>query len=111
MASLALALPCVPGGAEKLRHLAEECSGPRRTEFADFHRRVGLTAERWYLQQTPQGALFLLTLEGDPGGAIRKLAASTHPFDQWFKEQAQAVHGVDFNQPLPAPPPALVFEG
>jgi hypothetical protein len=111
MASLALALPCLPGGAEQLRRLAEECRGPCRADFEDFHRRVGLTSERCYLQQTPQGELSILTLDGNPAGAIQKLAASDQPFDRWFKEQARAVHGVDFNQPLPAPSPELVFEG
>jgi hypothetical protein len=91
--------------------LAEQCSGPRRAEFEDFHRRVGLTSEAWYLQQSPQGDVFILTLEGDPPGAVRTLAGSDHPFDQWFKEQSREVHGVDFNQPLPGPPPEQVFQG
>jgi hypothetical protein len=111
MAHLALALPCLPGGADQLRRLAEECRGPRRAEFEAFHRRVGLTAERWFLEQTAQGELLVMTLEGDPLGAIQKLAASDEPFDQWFKEQVRAVHGVDFSKPLPTPPPELVFEG
>ena len=111
MANLALAFPCLPGGGDKLRSLAEACRGPRRQEFEDFHRRVGLTAERWYLQSAPQGELFILTLEGDPLGAVAKLGASDHPFDRWFKERAREVHGVDFNQPLPGPPPEQVFEG
>ena len=111
MASLALALPCLPGGADKLRSLAEECRGPRRQEFEEFHHRVGLTDEGWYLQSTPQGELFILTLEGDPMGAVAKLAASRHPFDSWFKERAKEIHGVDFNQPLPGPPPEQVFAG
>jgi hypothetical protein len=111
MATMALALPCLPGGADKLRQLADACRGPRRDEFAEFHQRVGLDAERWYLQQTPQGELFLLYLEGDPLGAIGKLAASDDPFDVWFREQAKAVHGVDFTEPLPGPPPEVVFEG
>ena len=111
MKRLALALPCLPGGDQKLRDLAEECRGPRRSEFEDFHRRVGLEREAWFLQQTPLGALFVLTLEGDPAGAIAKLSTSEHPFDQWFKERAREVHGVDFNEPLPAPPPEMVFEG
>jgi hypothetical protein len=78
---------------------------------------MGLTSERWYLQRElpppyeAHAELFILTLEGDPAGAIQKLGASDHPFDQWFKEQARAVHGVDFNQPLPGPPPELIFEG
>jgi len=111
MASLALALPCLPGGADKLRSLADECRGPRRQEFEDFHRRVGLTDESWYLQATPQGELFVLTLNGDPLGAVARLGASTHPFDRWFKERAKEIHGVDFNEPLPGPPPEQVFTG
>lgn len=111
MPNLALALPCLPGGADKLRQLAEACRGPRRDEFNDFHQRVGLDRESWYLQQTPQGELFVLYLEGDPVGAIGKLAVSDHPFDVWFREQAKQIHGVDFSQPLPGPPPEMVFEG
>jgi hypothetical protein len=111
MADLAIALPCVPGGAQRLRQLAAECAGARRDEFADFHRRVGLDREHWYIQQTPQGELLLLTMHGDPEGALRKLAGSDHPFDVWFREQVRAVHGVDLSQPLPAPPPEPVFAG
>jgi hypothetical protein len=111
MSTLALALPCLPGGADKLRQLAEQCRGPRHEEFAGFHQRAGLDIERWYLQQTPQGELFVLYLDGDPLGAIGMLAASDHPFDVWFREQAKQIHGIDFSQPLPAPPPEVVFEG
>jgi hypothetical protein len=56
MATLALALPCLPGGSDKLRSLAEACRGERRPEFEDFYRRVGLSAEHWFLQQTPEGS-------------------------------------------------------
>ena len=111
MANLAIALPCLPGGGAKLREIAAECSNGRRTEFEDFHRRVGLTVERWYLQQTPMGELCLITIDGDPLGAMAKLAASDHPFDVWFKDQIKLVHGVDFGQPMPGPPPEQVFEG
>jgi hypothetical protein len=111
MGTLAMALPLLPGGAERLRALAAECSGPRRAEFSDFHQRVGLDTERWYLQPSPAGELFVLYLEGDPLGAIGKLAASDHSFDVWFRDQARHIHGVDFSQPLPGPPPEAVFEG
>ena len=111
MSHLAIALPCLPDGASKLRDLAAACAGPRREEFAEFHRRVGLDKERWYLQQTPSGDLLVLTLDGDPGGALARLAGSDHPFDVWFREQVRDVHGVDLSAPLPAPPPEMVFEG
>ena len=110
MAHLAIALPCLPGGADKLRDLARECSGPRQAEFEDFHRRLGLSAERWFLQQTPQGDLCIVTLEGDPAGAMARLGSSQHPFDVWFREAVKGVHGVDFAAPLPGPAPVQVFE-
>jgi hypothetical protein len=91
--------------------MAEECRGSRRAEFEDFHRRVGLSKESWYLQQSPQGELFVLVIEGDPLGAVQKLGASNESFDVWFRERAKEVHGVDFSQPLPGPPPEQVFEG
>ena len=111
MAQLAIAIPTIPGGGDALRRLAEECSGPRKDEFQDFHERVGLEREAWYLQQTPQGELFILVLEGDPLGALGTLAASDHEFDQWFLDRAKEVHGMDLRQPLPGPPPEQVFEG
>ena len=111
MANLAIALPCLPGGADKLREIARECNGPRSAEYKDFHRRVGLSVERWDVQQTPQGELCLITMEGDPLGAMVKLAGSVHPFDVWFRDEIKQVHGVDFAQPLPGPPPEQVFEG
>ena len=111
MGELAIALPCLPGGAEKLRELAATCAGSRRAEFEDFHRRVGLSGERWFLQQTPQGELLIVALDGDAGAAMQKLGSSDHPFDVWFREQCRLVHGVDFTQPLPGPPPEMVFEG
>lgn len=111
MTQLAIALPCLPGGAARFRQLAAECSGARKGEFEDFHRRLGLSAEHWYLQTTPDGELCLVVLEGDPAGAIAKLGASDHPFDRWFRDEVKAVHGVDFAAPLPGPPPEALFSG
>jgi hypothetical protein len=111
MPTLAIALPCLPGGAARLKDIASELAGPRRAEFDDFHRRAGLTIERWFVQRTPDGDLVNVVLEGEPLHAIGVLATSTEPFDVWFREQVKAVHGVDFAQPLPVPAPELVFEG
>jgi hypothetical protein len=111
MAQMAIALPCLPGGGDRLRQLAKECAGDRRAEFEEFHRRVGLQTEQWYLQQTPQGEVCIVVLEGDPPGAMAKLAASEHDFDRWFRDQVKAVHGVDFALPPPGPPPEQIFSG
>jgi len=111
MGQMVLVMPCLPGGGDKLRTLAEQCRGPRRTEFEDFHRRVFLDSEHWYLQPSPQGELFILVLEGDLAQAMPKMAAADEPFDRWFKERAREVHGIDFGRPLAAPAAEDIFEG
>jgi hypothetical protein len=111
MATLAIALPCLPDGAKAAKELAAELGDSRRDEFEGFHRRVGLSKEQWFLQQTPQGEVIVLVLEGDPAGAMGKFSASNEPFDVWLRDRVKRIHGVDFGQPLPAAPPELVFEG
>jgi len=111
MASLAFAAPCLPGGADVLRNLAREVAGARRAELDEFHRRVGLREERWYVQRTPQGKLSIIYLEGDdPAASIQALGRSDHPFDRWFKERVKLVHGIDFDQPPAGPLPEVVME-
>jgi hypothetical protein len=111
MATLAFAAPCVPGGSDVLRRLAREVQGARQQEFDTFHARVGLERESWYLQQTPQGEMCIVYLVGDdPVRSIQTLAASSHPFDQWVKEEVKLVHGIDFNQPPAGPLPEVIVE-
>jgi hypothetical protein len=110
MTSVAFVAPLLPGGAARLRQLAKDVLGPRAAEAEDFHRRMKVTTENWYLQQTPQGDVVIVFLEGeDFGHTFGSLAVSREPFDVWFKEQAKRVHGIDFDQPPQAPLPELVY--
>lgn len=109
MASYAFAVPVLPGKTEALRRLGAEVSGPRRREFAEHERRLGLTREIIWLQHTPQGDMVVNYWEGaDPAHAFQVLISSDSPFDRWFKDQLKEIHGIDFTQPLP--PNELVFE-
>lgn len=100
MATMAVAFPVLPGQAEAGRRFAQEALS-RRQELAESFRRIGVSREEWYLQSTPQGELVIVVLEAaDPRRAFQDWAASSDPFDRWFKQQAQAVSGIDFNQPL-----------
>ncbi len=111
MATLAFALPCLPGGDEFLRNFSLDLNGSRNEEFEGFNSRLGLKKHNCYLMQTPQGPLAIVYLESDDMlGAFQKLAISDHPFDVWFRDQAAQVHGVDFAKPFPAPLPEMVFE-
>ncbi len=111
MATISFALPCLPEGAEHLRNFSRQLNEPRRSEFEDFNRRMGLSKHNCYVQQTPQGEISIVYLESDDlAGCFQKLAVSEQPFDIWFREQAKLVHGVDFSQPMPGPLPELAFE-
>lgn len=111
MASLASAFPVLPGKEEALNRFTQEMAGPRRSDYQASRRRLGITIERSYLQHTPQGALAIVYIEADhPEQALERIAASQDPFDIWFKQQLHEIHGVDFNQPPPGPPPQLIFD-
>jgi hypothetical protein len=76
----------------------------------DFSRRMGVTAENWYVQSMPQGDVVIVILEADDlATTFGTLAGSREPFDVWFKERAKAVHGIDFNEPPRAPLPMQVY--
>lgn len=110
MQSIVFAAPALPGGVERLEETAAEVLGPRRAELDDFHRRLGISREHWYVQQTPSGPLVLVYLAAsDLGHVFQTLAASEAPFDAWFREQAKAVHGIDFAKPMTDPLPEQVL--
>jgi hypothetical protein len=107
MASVAVAFPILPGKTEELRRLAIEVKG-RLGEYGESCRRLGETRERWYLQESPEGAMGILYMEAeDPARAFREFAASNDPLDRWVKERIQAITGVDMNQPPPGVPEQL----
>ena len=111
MASLAFVAPTLPGGTENLKRLAKEIQGDKKAEVEDFHRRMKITTEEWFIQPTPKGDMVIVYLEGeDLAQTFQILAASQEPSDIWLKEQAKSVHGIDFNQPPSAPLPELVYD-
>jgi hypothetical protein len=105
MKSVAVAFPILPGKEEAGRRFAEEVQGPRSAEMDRSLRERGAVREEWYLQPGPFGSMILLYIEAeDPRKLFQEWALSQNPFDCWFKQQAQEVSGVDFNQPLTALP-------
>ncbi len=105
---LAVAFPILPGKTPEWRTFMEALNGPRREEFVESRRRVGVR-ERTFLQSTPMGDLVIVTLEGeDPERALGQLMGSTDAFATWFNERATAIHGFDPSVPTTASPSQLV---
>lgn len=113
MASLAFVFPLTPGKTEEWRYWGEEILGSRRREYQAFRRRLGLTAQRMYLQQTPQGDTAIIYLEGDDlQRTFQELRTSQDPFDAWFRQRAKDIlDSLDLTQTSPGSLSKLVFDG
>ena len=109
MATYAFALPILPGQEEADRELFAQMRGARKAEYEAAWRALGIRSEQVWHQQTPQGTLAVVVLDvDDPGALFAGIATSTDPFVTWFREQIEAVHGLDLTQPLPGPPNELI---
>lgn len=104
MAVTVFAAPILPGKTEAWKQAIAELSGPRKADFDDWNRRLGLTRHVASLQQTPDGDFAVVYAEGDdPANTIAHVLASDHPFDEWFAEKVLAdVHGIHAEH---GPPP------
>ena len=104
--------PILAGREERWRRFLQELAGPRRKEYDDLRRRLGVTGQKVWLVRTRRGETAVSYLEcEEPGRLAARLAASTEPFDVWLKAKLIEFHGCDFARPDPARwSPELVFE-
>jgi len=96
-------IPLKPGKAEELRSWGAEILGPRRSEYHAFRRRLGLTAQRVYLQRTPQADIAIIYVEGDDlQRTFKEVQTSQAPFAAWFRQRASdLLDGLDLTQVSP----------
>jgi hypothetical protein len=103
MESFAFVFPVLPGKAEQARVFGKDVMGPRASEMDASRRPLGVTREAVWINETPMGDMGIVLIEGENvAEANRRFAASTEPFDVWFKETVLDFSGVDFSEPLPA---------
>jgi hypothetical protein len=111
MASLAMALPLLPGKAGNWKRWCQEMAETRLNEFQASRKRLGITREASFLQQTPQGDMGVLYIEAeDIPRALQGLATSQDAFDVLFRQKTQELFGLDLAQPPSGPPPETVFD-
>ena len=111
MASLAMALPLLPGKTENWKRWVQEMAGSRLREFQASRKRLGISREASFLQQTPMGDMAVLYIEAkDIAHTFQGLATSQDPFDVLFRQQTLEFFGFDLAQPPAGPPPATVFD-
>jgi hypothetical protein len=97
----AFAVPVVRGKEELDRKMLEEIAGPRLAEHEAATREAGISRHAAWHQQTPDGNLALAYKDAPDEAAIGKFTGSNAPFNTWFREVLNEVHGVDISQPGP----------
>jgi hypothetical protein len=118
MPGMTLTFPILADKVEAWRRFCQELSGSRLQLYIASRRRLGITHERLALVETPFGAATVTTLEAaDVGRVLGQIVTSDLPFDRWYRERIQALHGINLAQykglaqPAEAPPDQeLLFE-
>jgi len=118
MSGIVLTFPILSGKVEAWRRFCQELSGSRRQPYEASRQRMGITRERLALVETTFGATAVTTLEApDVDRALGQIIASEIPFDVWYRERLQKLHGINlsgyeqFAQPTPVPDnQELLFE-
>ena len=101
--------PILPGKREAWHRMMREVTGPRYEEWADHHRRMGVSREVVWEQRLPGMDLAIVAIDGvDPHDILDKMTASDNPFDIWFRDTIISVTGYLEAAPEEVPPPTLV---
>jgi len=110
MPGIVLTFPIVAGKVETWRRFCQEMSGSRLQMYEASRRRLGITREQLVLVETAFGSAAVTTLEApDVAQALGQIITSDLPFDCWYRERVQELHGVNLagyeHFPQQAPPP------
>ena len=101
---LAFVAPLLPGTDDAGRAFAHEAFVTRQADLSESRKAIEQNVEVVTLNVTPMGSFICGYLEGvDPVEGNRRFAASTRPYDIWFKDQLATLFPpqIDFSQPLP----------
>ena len=96
MSGIVLTFPILASKVEAWRRFCQELSGFRREPYEASRQQMGITRERLALVDTAFGAMAMTTLEApDVAQALGQIIASELPFDVWYRERLQELHGVN----------------
>jgi hypothetical protein len=104
MPALAFVVPIVAGKEQTDREAMKRLT--TEEQWDAVHRELGVTRHAVWHQETPNGSVAIVLLEGDDlPGALGAFASSEEPFFQKFRGIVQEFHGID----LAADPPPNVL--
>lgn len=106
---IAFCAPVLPGMEDAHRQeMAATQSGASAADHRASRRRAGITVEKAWHQETPDGTLAIVYIEADDmEAAFESLATSADPYDVAFREHVTRIHGIDLTEKFPPPEPIL----
>jgi hypothetical protein len=110
MPLLVRAFPVTRGKDEMMKFM-EELTRRRASEVDAFYQGLGVSRETVFWQETPHGALIIVSTEvADLTATPAAFATAEEPFESWFKQEVLRLTGVDLNQTPLGPPSKKIFE-
>ena len=105
MQTIGFIAPLLPGKTETDRAAMVSCwRGERREAYEASRKRLGITREAVYIQPTPNGDVAVVYWEADEiETALKGIGTSDDPFDAWFRDHLQEVHGIKAEEGFPPP--------
>ena len=96
MHTIAFAIPIALGKTELFRSAYGRFVLDRRAEFEESRRRLGISSERGFLQQTPTGDVAIVVFDVvDPARMLAGTATSSEPIDVDFRHYLLEAFGLD----------------
>jgi hypothetical protein len=111
MPTIAFSMPILAGQSGAFRSAHRRFAIERRTEFEASRERLGIRAERGFLQRAPAGDLAIVVLDVlDPGRMLAGTASSSEPLDVDFRRYLLDVFGIDLTSASAEAPSEQVFD-
>ena len=111
MPAIGFITPLLPGKTDTDRVAMTSCwRGERKEAYEGSRRRLGITREATFIQQTPNGDVAVVYWEADDvDAALKGMATSQDPFDKWFRDHVREVHGLNVEDGFPPPEQVMDF--
>jgi hypothetical protein len=100
MTLYAFVAPIKPGKTEEFRQFVSDLGGSKKTEYEASRKEAGFTREDIFLQKTPMGDMVVVVQEASTEqGALDSLRSMKDPFNVWFFQKMQDIHGMEILGP------------
>ena len=111
MSSTAITFRILPGMTPAALGFIKEAVGPRGAEHDESRRRLGITREKAWIENTNEGDVLVFFFEGgDLKAAMSMLGESDNMYDLWFREKMFTLTGADLCDLRQVKPSELIFE-